>query len=140
LLKMALFLGIVALEVWPMMTLMRWRRNSDIRSSGNAGRIEVISYVQCALVIAVVLAASGTARGYGSTGPAPAVPVNGSAQHADSMPASGDTGPVSPAGAASDSLRGAALPLPPVPAIEPTGVETVTEADLALLASEIAMP
>jgi uncharacterized membrane protein len=114
--KMALFVAIVALEVWPMMTLMRWRTRKALPNPRDAGRIEVISYVQCALVVAVVLAAAGMARGYGSR-PAPAP-----------APAA----PVAPVTARPDSAD-------PTP-MSPSGTEMVTPEDLALLASEIAMP
>lgn len=142
--KMALFLGIVLLEVWPMMTLMRWRRNRDLRTSHGAGRMAAISYLQCAMVIAMVLAASAMARGYGS-GARPAGRETGNVQQPGVVQQPGSVGFDSTGGAAQpgippgDTSRAAAL-LPPVPAVEPTGVETVTAGDLALLASELGMP
>jgi putative membrane protein len=73
--KMGLFLLILALEIYPMVTLIRWRARmrrdgssvdiTVLRSS--AARISTISYLQCALVIAMVLAAAAMARGYGAT-------------------------------------------------------------------------
>jgi murein DD-endopeptidase MepM/ murein hydrolase activator NlpD len=122
LLKMTLFLAIVALEVWPMMTLVRWRTKRAAPNPRDAGRIEVISYVQCALVVATVLAAAGMARGYGSAAPvgtAPATPAESAA--------------VAPPSATSGEPAG-------VPPITPSGTETVTGEDLALLAREVAMP
>jgi murein DD-endopeptidase MepM/ murein hydrolase activator NlpD len=125
-LKMGLFLAILALEVWPMMTLMRWRTKRATPNPRDAGRIEVISYVECALVVAMVAAAVTMARGYGmrtpSTGDASVVPAG-----AASAATGGDA-----ANAAGD---GAGLP-----AVKPSGTEMVTPADLALLSSEIAMP
>jgi uncharacterized membrane protein len=122
-LKMALFLGVLALEVWPMMTLLRWRSKRAAPNPRDAGRIEVISYVECALVVAIVLAAVAMARGYGMT-----------------TPSGGDTR-VMPAGAASAmSAAAAADDAAGIPAVEPSGTETVTADDLALLAREIAMP
>jgi uncharacterized membrane protein len=122
-LKMGLFLGILALEIWPMMTLMRWRAKKAAPNPRDAGRIEVISYVECALVVGIVLAAAGMARGYGSAATA------------------GSAARVIPAGAPlsampSDAAADSAI----VPPITPSGVETVTGDDLALLAREIAMP
>src|SRR5215208_4928565 len=63
--KMALFLVVLALEIWPMTTLMRWRRKRAEPDARDVGRIEIISYVQCALVATIALAAVVTARGYG---------------------------------------------------------------------------
>ena len=122
-LKIALFLTIIALEVWPMMTLLRWRRKQAAPNPRDAGRIEVISYVECALVVAIVLAAVGVARGYGL-----AAPVAGDAHVTSAGYAS-----VALANAATDDSVG-------FPATKPSGVETVTDDDLALLAREIAMP
>lgn len=121
LLKMALFLAIVALEVWPMMTLIRWRAKKAEPNPRDVGRIEVISYVQCALVIVIVLAAAGMARGYGSG------PTAGS-RGADSSGTS-----ASAAAAAVDDSAG-------YPAMKPSGTETVTADDLTLLARGIVMP
>ena len=118
-LKMALFAAIVALEVWPMMTLMRWRRGRATPTPRDAGRIEVISYVQCALVVAIVLAAASMARGYGvRMGSPPATPP---------MPAAGTPVTVRP-----DSVD--------VTPMTPSGTETITAEDLALLSRQIAMP
>ena len=121
-LKAALFFAIVGLEIWPMITLIRWRSKKVLPNPRDAGRIEVISYVQCALVVAVVLAAVSMARGYGMPTSAPSAAraaaaggvLDATTQHAD------------------DSIA--------VPEMKPTGVETVTDDDLALLSREIAMP
>jgi murein DD-endopeptidase MepM/ murein hydrolase activator NlpD len=122
-LKMGLFLAILALEIWPMMTLMRWRSKKADPDPRDAGRIEVISYVECALVVAMVLTAVGMARGYGSAASA------------------GNAAPVIPAGRPSAALPSAAAgDAAIVPPMTPSGVETVTADDLALLAHEIAMP
>jgi hypothetical protein len=51
---MALLLGILVLEVSPMMTLVRWRFAS-------------VSYVQTVLVLLMVLAATAMARGTGTS-------------------------------------------------------------------------
>ena len=73
--KMGLLVIILALEVWPMMTLIRWRR--AVAKSGEtwqpdqavAARIAKISYIQAALGFAMVVAAVSMARGYGYRGP-----------------------------------------------------------------------
>lgn len=67
--KMGLLLAIIALEVWPATTLVRWRmaaKGSAGWSAEAARRIVVISYVQLALVVAMVIAAAAMARGYGA--------------------------------------------------------------------------
>jgi peptidoglycan LD-endopeptidase LytH len=138
-LKMALFLAILALEVWPMMTLMRWRSKRAPPNPRDAGRIEAISYVECALVVAMVLAATGMARGYGGASGTPAAaPVAGasSVQPAGEPSAGSSPSTVTAPTSASNPAR-AEVMLPPV---APTGVETVTNEDVALLVHEIAMP
>jgi putative membrane protein len=66
--KMALFLLVVVLEVWPMMTLIRWRRRvaagqqPDVHTAPALARI---SYLQAGLVVLIVFAATAMARGYG---------------------------------------------------------------------------
>ncbi|MGI9043918.1 MAG: DUF2214 family protein [Gemmatimonadaceae bacterium] len=71
--KMGLLVFVLILEVWPMITLIRWRRSLardpgfDAGSLGdNASMIAMISYVQCLLVVGMVLTAAGMARGFGS--------------------------------------------------------------------------
>lgn len=66
--KMGLFILIILLEIWPMMTLMRWRRARA--STGNiatavSGRLAAISTLQALLIIAIVFVAVAMARGYG---------------------------------------------------------------------------
>lgn len=63
--KMGLFVLIVALELWPMVTLIRWRRGAAPDHAA-ACRISTVSYVQAALVALMVLAAAAMARGYGA--------------------------------------------------------------------------
>jgi uncharacterized membrane protein len=126
LLKMGLFLMIAGLEIWPMSTLMRWRRRKAEPNARDVGRIEIISYVQCALITGMVLAAVMMARGYdiGRATPAGAPGAPAAADSANSAIA------LPPADAAVDSLA------PPLP----SGTEVVTPDDLALLTREIEMP
>jgi putative membrane protein len=77
--KMTLFVVVVALEISPMITLIRWR-GAVGRSGGVGGaaggavdpararRIATISYVQGAIVAIMVLTAVAMARGYGARG------------------------------------------------------------------------
>jgi putative membrane protein len=71
--KMALLVLIFALEVWPMMMLIKWRRAlqrstlmKDIVAPATARRIATISHVEALLIVLMVLAATGMARGYGT--------------------------------------------------------------------------
>ena len=73
--KMGLLALILALELWPMATLIRWRRALGRSEAGlaevdpaAARRIATISYVQGVLVVLMVVAASSMARGYGARG------------------------------------------------------------------------
>jgi len=128
LVKMSLFLVVLALEIWPMTTLIRWRRKRAEPNARDVGRIEIISYVQCALVATIALAAVATARGYGMR--AGAAPVTDRSS-SDSVAAdSAYRAAVAPA----DSLAD----MPEAP--EPTGTEVATPEDIVLLTREIAMP
>ena len=66
--KMALLLGILVLEVSPIVTLARWRiqlRRGETPDTRLAGRLANISYLQVVLVLLMVLAATAMARGIG---------------------------------------------------------------------------
>ena len=67
-LKMALFVAIVALELWPMATFIRWRREQKQGVAPDTSRAATffqISHVQLALVVLMVFVASFMARGFG---------------------------------------------------------------------------
>jgi putative membrane protein len=66
--KMTLLLGILLLEVSPVVTLVRWRvqlRRGETPDTRLADRFASISYVQAMLVLLMVLAATAMARGIG---------------------------------------------------------------------------
>ena len=66
--KMGLFVLILLLEVWPMITLIRWRRRvsrSELPDTRIAPRLAQISFVQAGLVVLMVFAATAMARGMG---------------------------------------------------------------------------
>jgi uncharacterized membrane protein len=123
--KMALFLAILALEIWPMMTLIKWRTGKSEPHARDVGRIEVISYVECALVITMVLAAVAMARGLGM--------ATGSKADltADALIGLGDSTEVAPRESAGDLPVAKPAPTPPIAA-------SVT--DVEILTAEIAMP
>ena len=67
-LKLALFALVLALEVWPMTTFIRWRR--VLARGGNpdtsaAGTLAHINHAEMALVAIIVFVASFMARGFG---------------------------------------------------------------------------
>jgi putative membrane protein len=69
LIKMTLLGLILLLEVWPMVTLIRWRislRRGQTIDTRSANRLALISLIQGSLVIGMVFAATATARGLGA--------------------------------------------------------------------------
>jgi putative membrane protein len=66
--KMGLLILVLLLEIWPMTTLIRWRiaagRGQPVDTS-HAATFSAISAVQAFIVIAMVFAATGMARGWG---------------------------------------------------------------------------
>jgi putative membrane protein len=72
--KMGFLVLILLLEIWPMITLIRWRQIAGRGTSAwnpnpaAARRIAKISYAEAVLIICMVFAAVAMARGYGETG------------------------------------------------------------------------
>lgn len=69
LVKMGLLVLILALEVWPMVTLIRWRlkaRQGERPDVSVALAIARVSQVQVGLVVLMVVAATAMARGIGA--------------------------------------------------------------------------
>jgi putative membrane protein len=78
LMKMGLFVVVLALEIGPMMTLTRWRRAAGGAGSAHAPaggaaidpqrarKIATISYIEGAIIAVMVFTAVAMARGYGS--------------------------------------------------------------------------
>jgi putative membrane protein len=72
--KLACFVAVLLLELWPMLTLIRWRSAARRGGSGwhpnadTASRMAVIGYVEAALVVVMVALAAAMARGYGAAG------------------------------------------------------------------------
>ena len=73
--KMGFLAAILLLEVWPALTLVRWRRKaarsgaSWTPDASTAARIRAISYLEALLVVAMVCGAALMARGYGAKTP-----------------------------------------------------------------------
>jgi putative membrane protein len=66
--KMAVLAAILILELRPMMGLIRWRRlvaRGEVPDTRAASAFARISFIQTALVVLMVLAATAMARGYG---------------------------------------------------------------------------
>ncbi len=71
--KMGLLAVILALEIWPMVTLIRLRvalargEAGDISMrSGTLGRIATISHIEAGIVVIMIFIAAAMARGYGA--------------------------------------------------------------------------
>ena len=68
-LKMALFALIIALEIGPMATFIRWRaalRRGQAPDTSGARRLYVVNHVEMALVMLMVFVAAFMARGFGA--------------------------------------------------------------------------
>jgi putative membrane protein len=66
-LKMALFVVILVLEAWPMLTFIRWRRalgRGQTPDTSRAPSLYMVTHVQMALVVIMVFVASFMARGF----------------------------------------------------------------------------
>jgi putative membrane protein len=67
--KMALLLLVLLLEVRPMLTLIQWRRRvagGELPDTSTAPLLARISFVQAGLIVLMVFAATGMARGIGA--------------------------------------------------------------------------
>jgi putative membrane protein len=67
--KMILFILVVGLEIWPMLTFIRWRR--EVRrgrtpDTSRAPTLYVVTHAEMALVVVIVFVASFMARGFGA--------------------------------------------------------------------------
>ena len=70
LLKMVLFVTVVALEIAPMRAFIRWRkevRAGELPDTVRASAFATRSMVQAVLVVLMAIAAAGMARGFGMT-------------------------------------------------------------------------
>jgi putative membrane protein len=68
-LKMALLVAVLLLEIRPMVTLIRWRSlvsRGTTPEVGGASALARISYLQAALIVLMVFAATAMARGVGA--------------------------------------------------------------------------
>lgn len=66
-LKMGLFLLMLLLEIWPMITLIRWRRalgRNQTAVFGSARRIARISTIEAFIIVIIVFVGAALARGY----------------------------------------------------------------------------
>ena len=66
--KMGLFLLVVALEMWLMLTFIRWRRalgGGRLPDTSAARRLYHVNHVELALVVVIVFVAAFMARGFG---------------------------------------------------------------------------
>jgi putative membrane protein len=66
--KMALFVAVIVLEIWPMVTFIRWRRalrRGEIPDTSGARALYLVNHIEMALVVLIVFVASFMARGFG---------------------------------------------------------------------------
>jgi putative membrane protein len=66
--KMGLLMSILLLEAIPIITFIKWRKNlarGEAVDAANATTLATTSFIQAALVVFMVLAATAMARGYG---------------------------------------------------------------------------
>jgi putative membrane protein len=66
--KMALFVVVVLLEIWPMTTFIRWRmqlRRGQTPDTSQARALYLLNHIEMALVVLIVFVASFMARGFG---------------------------------------------------------------------------
>jgi murein DD-endopeptidase MepM/ murein hydrolase activator NlpD len=134
-LKIALLVAVIALEVWSMLKLRGWRKKGVLPVPRNLGWMEAIRYTQYVLIAAIVVVPMFIARDPATIPVAPAVAAAVERQFEPVVDSSIATAPVVHA----DTV--AVTPAPePVKPLMPSGTETVTTEDLALLAREIAMP
>lgn len=70
--KMGLFVVVLLLEIWPMITLIRWRRamgRNQTATLAPARLIARISTIEALLIVIIVFVAAAMARGYGLGAP-----------------------------------------------------------------------
>ena len=66
--KLGLFALILALEVWPMLTFIRWRgqvRRGQVPDTSRAPTFYLLNHIEMALVVVITFVASFMARGFG---------------------------------------------------------------------------
>ena len=66
--KMALFVTVIILEIWPMLTFIRWRgalRRGEMPDTSRARALYLVNHVEMGLVVLIVFVASFMARGFG---------------------------------------------------------------------------
>jgi putative membrane protein len=66
--KMALFVAVIVLEIWPMVTFIRWRRalrRGESPDTRRARALYLVNHIEMALVVLIVFVASFMARGFG---------------------------------------------------------------------------
>jgi putative membrane protein len=66
--KMALFLAVVILEIWPMITFVRWRRvtgRGQLPDTSRARTLYLVNHIEMGLLVIIVFVAAFMARGFG---------------------------------------------------------------------------
>lgn len=66
--KMTLFITIILLEIWPMVTFIRWRAalgRGQFPDTSRARALYLVNHIEMGLVVIIVFVASFMARGFG---------------------------------------------------------------------------
>ena len=66
--KMALFVTVILLELWPMVTFIRWRvalGRGQLPDTSRARALYLVNHIEMGLVVIIVFVASFMARGFG---------------------------------------------------------------------------
>jgi putative membrane protein len=66
--KMALFVAILLLEIYPMVTLIRWRgraKRGEPVDPRPVRTMRIVSWIQTALIVGILFVATAMARGFG---------------------------------------------------------------------------
>jgi putative membrane protein len=66
--KITLFVAIVVLEIWPMVTFIRWRRaagRGQTPDTSRARALYLVNHIEMALVVVIVFVAAFMSRGFG---------------------------------------------------------------------------
>ena len=66
--KMTLFVSVIILEIWPMVTFIGWRRalgRGQVPDTSRAGALYLVNHIEMGLVVVIVFVASFMARGFG---------------------------------------------------------------------------
>ena len=68
--KMTLFVLVIALEIYPLLTFIRWRQlrgRGQVPDTSGARGLYIVNHVEMAVVVIIVFVAAFMARGFGAS-------------------------------------------------------------------------